>query len=72
MNIPYIIKLGIILWNLLPAKPINYPLLFLPISPVQRTLKFSAVFGTVFPNSPITTSPLSSPSIAIVNATLKN
>ncbi len=36
----------------------------------ERALKFSTVFGTTFPNNPITMSPLFYPSTLMVNFTL--
>ena len=62
-------KLGMILWKELPLKVNCCPDDETPFSPVHKALKFSTVLGTVFPKSPKVTSPFTSPSIAIVNAT---
>jgi len=62
-------KFGMILWNELPLNDKVDPEEDTPFSPVHKARKFSTVFGTVFPKSPKITSPLTSPSIEMVNAT---
>ena len=63
-------KLGIILWKCEPWKCKSLPDFPAPFSPVHNALKFYAVFGTVFPNKPITILPASTPSISMSKYTL--
>lgn len=57
---PWIIKLGIILWNELPSY----------FEELQRVAKFSTVLGTVFPKRSITISPAALPPISMEKVTL--
>lgn len=51
-------------WNIDPVYDRLFPeTLETPFSPVQRALKFSTVFGTVFPNNPITILPAGAPAM---------
>jgi len=50
-------NLGMTLWNLLPLYHNLCPEAETPFSPVERALKFSTVFGTSSPKSPIWISP---------------
>lgn len=68
---PWIIKLGIILWKVDDLYDSCFPLTWLwPFSPVHRARKFSTVFGTSSPKSPITMRPEGSPPISISKKTL--
>lgn len=62
----WIIKLGMIRWKIEFLKCNGLPACPVPFSPVHKARKFSAVFGTAFPNNPMTIRPPASadPSIS--------
>ena len=61
---PCNMKLGMILWNLLPSYVSFFPFFPCPFSPVHRALKFSTVFGTTSPNNPKVMRPAKYPSLS--------
>lgn len=65
---PWIMKLGIILWNELPSNLSATPLSV--FSPLQSSTKFSTVLGVVFPNISMTISPEACPPISIEKVSL--